>query len=158
MADLSEMVKQFAACREQRSELERLAAAIKKGPEAEAKSAVLEELAVRGQMSAKLEGGLGTVARMFKKTVIMSDAEAACRHMLGEMKIAEEDGRPLSDHLVTQKTPLKTAVLAWAEERLAAANKENTMENLSAALRPIGFNVILSEDLSLTGYKGVANV
>ncbi|MDR1111257.1 MAG: hypothetical protein LBP92_11330 [Deltaproteobacteria bacterium] len=152
---LAEQVRAYAEARDRRLACERAADRIKAGPEREAKEAILALLAARGAESVRLEGGLGTVSRTYRTTVTLQDAETACRVMLGRMREAVEDGLPLADCLLLQRSPLRKEALAWAADELENEGRpRDDFEGLADKLRLLGMGVVKHEDLSYTAGKG----
>jgi hypothetical protein len=136
-----------------RKELEDMADRIKRGPEAEAKEALLRILKDQGQMSAKLPDGLGTVSRTVKRQVRLADAEAFCEHMFRSMERARraDPDAPLVDHLLTVKQPLKNENLRWAEQVLEetglVGEEARSLENMNKALAERGLSLYQVEDV-----------
>ena len=146
--NLHDLVAQWRAVHEERVELERLAAAIEKGPEAQAKDALLTHLKLTGQDSVRLADGGGTVSRKVTTSVWMADAEIASQYLLGRLKSAEAEGRPLTDELLFQQRPAQNAALALAKEILEADGRPSDFDNLNQVLAGMGFKAVQTEHLS----------
>jgi hypothetical protein len=153
--DIQELVTEWRDLYAERTELSKLADQIKEGPEKEAKEKIFEYLRLTGQDGVKLANGGGTVGVTHKTQVFFTDVEMACNQMLQKMKLAEANGEPLVNELITQKTPLKSEAMNWAEEVLTNQGKKLTVENLNEVLGTIG--MACKTNLDLTYNKGKKN-
>jgi len=150
MTEIQDLLAKWREVHEERKELEQLAESLKKGPEAEAKDAILTWLKLVGQQAARLPDGGGTVARKTTTSIWMADAGAAAKTQLARLKLAEAEGRPLTDELLFQQRPLKNLAMSLAEADLAAQGLPVNFNNLNNALAVYGFKAVETEDLSYT--------
>ena len=150
MSEIQEFVAKWREIYEERKELEQLAEALKKGPEAEAENEILTWLKLTGQQAARLPDGAGTVARKVITSVWTADAAKAAQMQLERFKVAEAEHRPLTDELLFQQRPSKSLALSLAEADLAARGLSLDFNNLNNALAAYGFKAVETESLSFT--------
>jgi hypothetical protein len=154
---LPDLVRKYKEVQAQRLEMDRISDLLKKGPEAKIKEAMIDYLMNSDQLSAKVKVDDYNVTLAIKsnKQVRFTDVEKACRHMFENMKVADKEKRPLTDHLLTQKTPLKSEILKWAEGEVEKDGGDPDDTNLLLKkLEQIGFTLALIQDISITQSKG----
>jgi hypothetical protein len=152
--DLGAWTIKFRDARDERLALEREAKEIKEGPEAEAEAKILEILALRGQESARLAGGLGTVARMTRETLIIKDARLAVEAMHRSMTELAARGLPLTNALIFTRSLAKNAVLEWCRDHITAAGgNPDDYKTRQETLALIGVSAHQHETLSYTKGK-----
>lgn len=153
MKELPGWIDRYIEVHEQRAELDDLSKRLKDGPEREAKDAILSIMRSNDMLSAKLPNG--TVSRRISKQIRIKDHEGFCRYMFERMREAYENGRPLVDHLLTEKRPLKNENVSWAREALEARGVSGEDFNLmNEALAERGLAMFLVEDVVHTKTKG----
>lgn len=144
-------VDRLVALRTKRLELEKIAAEIKKEEE-NVKASIITDLNALGMRGAKLPNG--TVGLRTTKRIIVSDKERACQYAYNRMKLAVEEGRPLSDEFVFQSTPHKGTVTDILLERFGVDDLDKiNLDVLMTAASEMGMHLDLKTDVTFTAKK-----
>jgi len=147
--DINAIVDQWRAVREQRLELEKLAKKIADGPEQELKGKILMYLDVQGLKAAKTNSG--TVSRKCTTHMQLNDIETACRYMFETMGMSVEEGKPLADCLILQKTAHKGIVTDIIRNALGTPDDvELTEEEFNREASKLGMKIVTKTDVSFT--------
>jgi hypothetical protein len=106
---ITEIAAEYAKVRNQRRELEEVAADLKQSVEDPLRMELLVLLQSEGLQSVKLAGG-GSVVRTTKSHYEILDAEKLCLTMFTNMGTLLQNGRPLTDALLVERRVAKTNV------------------------------------------------
>ena len=140
-----DVAERLQRLREARLECETTCKALKEA-ENEAAAAVLSWMTANGTCSAKVPG-LGTMSRKIDIRVHLSDPALMADFMFKRLSDAHAEGKPLTDHLVLQKTAAQTEMINYARGRLPEGADPNDPASLNKVLEPVGFSARAVESL-----------
>ena len=136
---LQDLATEYVAVRAERSRLEKEAATIKEGREAELKGAILNEMSASGFKSVNLEG-IGRLCSKDKTHYEIADINKLAAAMLKIMVENGRAGRMLSDGLLLQARPSKEGLDTMFDG----------VDNAEAAMDAFGVRRVSQPELSLT--------
>lgn len=145
--NINELVEQWRAVRKQRLELDDLSKKLKNGPEAELRAQVLMWLDSQNLPGVKTQHG--TVSRTKKSHLEIRDIEAFLQFQFGNMENCKNEGKPLTDALVMQKTPLKSGILEHVQSVLGLDNLDSISdEEFNKIASTFGIERVSTEDIT----------
>lgn len=144
--DVNAAVLRYKEARRQRLELDDLSKKIKEELEEPLKAELLEYLGSQGLQNAKTAHG--TIAQRKNTRVEVLDIETVCSVMLENMLKLRDEGKPLADALLLQKTAHKANVTEVVNEILGNPNPDE--EQFNEVASRFGMRAVSKIDLSLT--------
>jgi hypothetical protein len=146
MANIASLVATWREVLETRQDCERVAEELKEIEKTQ-KEKIINYLNATGQRGASLPNGLGTVTRMSKTTVFMSDVEKVCELMRAAFEQAKAQGAPLVNGLYVQQRASQNKILEQTEEELKSRGIAIDHNSLSQALALKGFGITVTDEL-----------
>ncbi len=144
--DITSLVEQWRAVVKQRKALDDLSKQLKNGPEAELRSKILMYMDVQGMNGVKT--ACGTISRTTKNHLEMVDTEAFLRLQLQRMLTCLQEGRPLADALIMQKTPAKSNIFEMVKELTGSGKETMTDDQFNAIAAGFGIKLVSDTDVS----------
>lgn len=145
--DINELVKQWRAVRKQRLELDDLSKQLKNGPEAKLRGQILMWLDVNNLPGVKTQHG--TIGRTKKSHLEIKDIEAFLQFQFGELDNCKQNGKPLTDALILQKTPLKSGIIEHVQNILGIQDAgQLSDEEFNKVTTVFGIERVSAEDIT----------
>ncbi|MBQ3569588.1 MAG: hypothetical protein IJA20_02820 [Methanocorpusculum sp.] len=147
VVDVNVLVEQWRTIRKQRLELDDLSKKLKNGPEAELRAQILMWLDSQNLPGVKTQHG--TVSRTKKSHLEIRDIETFLQFQFGNMATCQQEGKPLTDALVMQKTPLKSGILEHVQQVLGLDNLDSISdEEFNKVASTFGIERVSTEDIT----------
>lgn len=143
MTNINELVAQWRAIVKQRSELDRLSRELKNGPETELKAQIMMYLDTHDVPG--IRSKIGFITRTKKVHVEIADMQTFLACQLERFQKAQEEGKPLADVLMLQKTAVRSEIddLVTPSDALALSDDE-----YNAVAEKFGIRRVSRPDLS----------
>lgn len=145
--NVNDLITQWRTVVKQRQELDRLSRELKVGPEAALKSQILMYL--DSQNLPGVKSGVGTVSRTTKDHMEVTDLNVLLEKQYELFNKAKAEGRPLSDALLLQRTPVKAEITSYVLGMLGLDEKAKpTDDEFNAAADALGIRRVSTLELS----------
>lgn len=145
--EMNDQIIQYQALKKERSNLNALVKEIE-AEEKRLEALIIAGFDASGIKSIKLDG-VGTVSKVTKGRVFISEADKFCAFAIDYLKDAMERGAHVLDALLFQQTPHQTKLKEYAANILGKDEKDISQEEFNSVFEQVGTKMDSAVTLSI---------